>query len=514
MNLEFNPILVHELRGVLRTRRFALTFISSLFVLVVATLLFMNSQPEIMANTPAFNLGWRTFLMLTLVQAYVILIIFPAFSCGAIGGERDRNTYDLLLSTTLTPRRIVSGKLQASCSYLLLYLAATLPVAGITALYTGVRLSEILVGYLLLALFGILLNLIAIYFSATCTYTNRAIALTYLLVILLAIFFAGLVEVVFSRPQIIRATLRTELGPGTRLYSYMFLGMIGYVALSSLCYLSTLNRLRPASANKSSPLRVFHLMVVIALPVVLMNLHMLHQPSSATMRLRVGCLTMALAAGYALSLILCFSTEDRLPHPRIRERIRNLPPTLKAFRSWLYPGGYTGPVYSLVMMVLLLSVVHLFTATEYGFLSMKPPDGWESPATAWPAFTMGLAVYLLAIASMGHFLASFPIDRRLRIGIILLFMLTTTLAPHLLQAIGMTTNWLRPLSPMLTSSADWTSNPNPALPAGRVLLWELSPGSYLKISDVGRLFYILLTAVLCTLAPLKFWSTLVKKSEQ
>ena len=52
------------------------------------------------------------------------LLVVPAFTAGAVAGERERHTFELLYTTPLSPFSIVAGKVIASTGYLLLLLVA------------------------------------------------------------------------------------------------------------------------------------------------------------------------------------------------------------------------------------------------------------------------------------------------------------------------------------------------------------------------------------------------------
>ena len=56
------------------------------------------------------------------IELFMVCFIAPAFTTGAISGEKERQTFDLLRTTLLPARRIVIGKLIAALAYIVLLL--------------------------------------------------------------------------------------------------------------------------------------------------------------------------------------------------------------------------------------------------------------------------------------------------------------------------------------------------------------------------------------------------------
>jgi ABC-type transport system involved in multi-copper enzyme maturation permease subunit len=99
-----NPVLDKETRNEI----FAQGTLMLRLVIQVSMLLAI----PIMAATMYFNPEWAPWYI-----AYVIvfnMLIGPVFSAGSVTSERERETLDLLLTTTITPWQILWGKLVAS----------------------------------------------------------------------------------------------------------------------------------------------------------------------------------------------------------------------------------------------------------------------------------------------------------------------------------------------------------------------------------------------------------------
>src|SRR3990172_3223393 len=130
-----NPVVLKELRGRMRgARAFVLLTFHILVMSGFITLLYTAYTAS--ANTPysGFDrqlLGKIVFGGVVGMELLLVCFITPAFTVGAISGERERQTYDLLRTTLLPARSLVLGKLTAAMSFVLLLLLASLPLPSL-----------------------------------------------------------------------------------------------------------------------------------------------------------------------------------------------------------------------------------------------------------------------------------------------------------------------------------------------------------------------------------------------
>jgi ABC-type transport system involved in multi-copper enzyme maturation permease subunit len=79
----------------------------------------------------------------------------PSFTAGSITGEKERKTYEMLLASPLRPSVIVSGKLIAALTHLVVLVCGSLPIIMLCLPLGGVSIYELLAAYigLLFAIF-------------------------------------------------------------------------------------------------------------------------------------------------------------------------------------------------------------------------------------------------------------------------------------------------------------------------------------------------------------------------
>lgn len=160
--------------------------------------------------------GARAFIVLFIsivgIELFLVTFIAPAFAAGSISGERERQTYDLLRTTLLSGRALVSGKLIATLSYIFLLLLAAIPLQSVAFLFGGVTEAEIILSFVVLVATTILLGTVGVFFSAITKRTlsasvlSYAVALVSLLVLPVALLVAG--------PLLNQAVFSTSAVPG------------------------------------------------------------------------------------------------------------------------------------------------------------------------------------------------------------------------------------------------------------------------------------------------------------
>jgi ABC-type transport system involved in multi-copper enzyme maturation permease subunit len=98
---------------------------------------------------------------------------------GAISGERERKTYDLLRTTLLSARALIMGKLAFAVMYLLLLILAAVPLEGLAFVLGGVAIEELVLALVILVVTALAFSAIGLFFSAFSRTTRGATGLAY-----------------------------------------------------------------------------------------------------------------------------------------------------------------------------------------------------------------------------------------------------------------------------------------------------------------------------------------------
>jgi len=136
-----NPLIVKEMRERFRTKKTFWILAVYLFVMGAILIGFLHINP---AKSDALGENRELFIATALIQYAMICFIAPALPAGAISGERERQTLQVLLTTQLSPASIIYSKLITTLAFLFLLVIASLPLYSFVFLYGGMSPEQLL----------------------------------------------------------------------------------------------------------------------------------------------------------------------------------------------------------------------------------------------------------------------------------------------------------------------------------------------------------------------------------
>ncbi|MHC0036614.1 ABC transporter permease [Pseudoneobacillus sp. C159] len=144
-NFVINPVLNKEFK--LRFRTFK-SFLGILFYLLALGLIIVGFVfIESLTNSRGFfkpDQSRDMFMILSVLQLGLVLFITPGLTAGVISSERERQTLNIMLTTTQSSTSIILSKLVSSISFLLLLIIASLPLYSIVFLFGGISPTQLL----------------------------------------------------------------------------------------------------------------------------------------------------------------------------------------------------------------------------------------------------------------------------------------------------------------------------------------------------------------------------------
>lgn len=199
MYLLENPVLQRELLINLRQKRaFVLLFLYVAALALVVYLAWPQQERVDLTNPVASQ---RLVNLFFLGQFLLASLIAPSFAAGAMTGEKERQTYEMLLASPLRPSAILLGKLLASLCHLAMLVVASLPIVVLCLPLGGTSLYEVLAAYLALILATTTFGIISLACSSYFQRTASSLLVSYLLILPLAMigasvwtYFAGSVR--------------------------------------------------------------------------------------------------------------------------------------------------------------------------------------------------------------------------------------------------------------------------------------------------------------------------------
>jgi ABC-type transport system involved in multi-copper enzyme maturation permease subunit len=190
-----NPVLQNELIANLRaTRTFVLLFA---YVALLGFLVFAAWPAEQRIDMSNSDAAKPLVNLLFLGQYMLMSLMAPSFAAGAITGEKERDSFEMLLASPMKPSAIVFGKFAASLCPLAELMIGSLPVVMLCLPLGGVQFFEILAAYLAMISSVALFVMISLWCSSYFVRTSAALVVSYLMILplsMLGVFIWQLLE--------------------------------------------------------------------------------------------------------------------------------------------------------------------------------------------------------------------------------------------------------------------------------------------------------------------------------
>ncbi len=154
------------------------------------------------ANTPygpnTRDTGKVVMGIVVTVQVFLAMFMAPSFTAGAIVGEKERQTFELLRTTLLPAKAFVTGKLLSALSYVFLLIFASLPLQSIAFFLGGVSWIEIVISQLLIMVAAVTYALLGLLVSSIMKSTLAASVMTFTTIFFISMMAPGMVLLVIS----------------------------------------------------------------------------------------------------------------------------------------------------------------------------------------------------------------------------------------------------------------------------------------------------------------------------
>ncbi len=189
------PLLTRELtRQSSQVRHYVFRTLLATLLLALGYLYLRGLLTEGGAMGGLAALGSGPWLFNTVVglELLAIVVFVPALTCGAIAGEKERNTLAILLTTRLGPLTIVLEKLLSRLVVIFSLLFLSMPLLAFAYAMGGLSLEYMVRGAMWLTALSVLMATLSLMCSAWCGSASAAFFMTYAVGIGLSIGFSGL----------------------------------------------------------------------------------------------------------------------------------------------------------------------------------------------------------------------------------------------------------------------------------------------------------------------------------
>lgn len=176
------PVMSKDLR--LRMRGWRWAGVVSLYVAILAAVaLAFLLQKYNPAGGQASTAGVRLLQCLSIFQLLLLVFVTPTSVAGAISGERQQRTWELLMASRVSASEIVWSKLVAGLAFNLVLIGASLPIFSLVFLFGGLTLADLIPAFVVFLATVVLLAATSLAVSAL---TSR-LSVSYMLSLVVAL---------------------------------------------------------------------------------------------------------------------------------------------------------------------------------------------------------------------------------------------------------------------------------------------------------------------------------------
>lgn len=196
--MRMNPVLENDMKRNMRSMKssWVVFGINLLLTIISVAAYFGTASPGGYLSSGQYRYPVKCYMLIAYTLFFMIYLLVPGIAGGSIAIERERKTLDILLTTHLSPWKIVLGKLESSLSMIFLIAFSTLPAVSLILIFGGVSVVDLLALVVILVISGIFIGSIGIFCSAMIRKSTVATIVSYVIVMMLilgtvAILMAG-----------------------------------------------------------------------------------------------------------------------------------------------------------------------------------------------------------------------------------------------------------------------------------------------------------------------------------
>ncbi|NCB91520.1 MAG: hypothetical protein EOM40_02955 [Clostridia bacterium] len=187
--MQMNPVLENEMKRNMRSMRSSwVIFAVNLLLTIVAVVTYFGiGGKEKYMTAGQYRFPIQCYMMMAYTLFAMVCVLVPGVAGGSIAIERERKTLDILLTTHLSPWKIVIGKLEASLCLVFIIAFSALPAISLILVFGGVSVADLLGLVAILVVSGIFIGSIGVFCSSVIKRTTVATIVSYVVVFLLVV---------------------------------------------------------------------------------------------------------------------------------------------------------------------------------------------------------------------------------------------------------------------------------------------------------------------------------------
>ena len=179
--MRLNPIIKKDVK--VQSRSMKICFGVFAYELVLALVfffaMFVIQENNVYSTRNIYSDLVTLYPILAVTQFMILGVIVPVRTASAISGEKERQTFDIMMTTGMTPFSVISGKVMTAIVQSMLFIAASLPIMALSFVVGGMSWSYLFWFFAIALLISLFSASIGILCSSICKKSVSAVIMSY-----------------------------------------------------------------------------------------------------------------------------------------------------------------------------------------------------------------------------------------------------------------------------------------------------------------------------------------------
>ena len=179
--MRLNPIIKKDVKVQARSFKMCVeVFVYELIMALVffVALLYITSQNRFTDSNVYSQMVWL-YPVLAIAQWMILGAVIPIHTSSAISGEKERQTFDIMMTTSMTPWSMIMGKVMTAVAQAMIFVVASIPVMALTFVVGGLSWSYLFWFIAVALLVSLFAASIGIMCSSFCRKSITAVIVSY-----------------------------------------------------------------------------------------------------------------------------------------------------------------------------------------------------------------------------------------------------------------------------------------------------------------------------------------------
>lgn len=179
--MRLNPIVKKDVKVQSRSMKicWGVFAYELILALVFFLAMFIIQQENVYSTNNIYSALVWLYPVLAVTQFVILGVTVPVRTASSISGEKERQTFDIMMTTGMTPFSVIMGKVMTAIVQSMLFVIASMPIMALSFVIGGMSWSYLLWFFAIALLISIFSASIGILCSSLCKRSVSAVIMSY-----------------------------------------------------------------------------------------------------------------------------------------------------------------------------------------------------------------------------------------------------------------------------------------------------------------------------------------------